>query len=126
MESDGLTVHLDLHDAALLSHVVARCAFVHASALLGQVLQSHDLRIFQVWCFFPHTYMSKERGGVRDDDDKAIHGYMCNKYRLREGVMSTHAYSTSVYVCAQRQTHTDTHTHKHVCVCVCVCVRACV
>ena len=52
MDRDGgLTVHLDLHGAALLSYVVARCAFVHAGTFLGQVLQSHDLRIFQV-CFF--------------------------------------------------------------------------
>ena len=46
--AESLTVHLDLHGAALLSHVVAGRAFIDSGALLGQVLQCHDLRVLQV------------------------------------------------------------------------------
>ena len=41
-------MHLDLHCAALLAHIIAGCTFVDPSAVLGQVLQSHNLWVFQI------------------------------------------------------------------------------
>lgn len=43
-----LTVHLDLHCAAFFPHIVAGCAFVDSSAVLGQIPQCHNLWVFQI------------------------------------------------------------------------------
>lgn len=47
-ETFPLTVHLDLQRAALLSHVVAGCAFIDSCAVLGQVPQRHNLWVFKI------------------------------------------------------------------------------